>query len=101
MNACPIPPRYALALLLPFTLGCARAAALPPLPTLPPPPPMPAPQISGVQAAVLMDVQSGQVLAAAAPTRELNPSGLVKLMTAYVVHQAEMQGLIHADQPVP
>ncbi|MHB0889363.1 D-alanyl-D-alanine carboxypeptidase family protein [Acidithiobacillus sp.] len=101
MKACPIPPRYTLALLLPFTLSCARAAALPPLPTLPPPPPMPAPRISGAQAAVLMDVQSGQVLAAAAPTRELNPSGLVKLMTAYVVHQAETQGLIHADQTVP
>ncbi|MCY0873073.1 MAG: hypothetical protein OWQ56_10335 [Acidithiobacillus caldus] len=31
---------------------------VPPLPSPPPPPPMPAPQISGVQAAVLLDVQT-------------------------------------------
>ncbi len=101
MKGCPISLRYTLVLLLPFALNSGRAAALPPLPTLPPPPPMPAPQLAGVQAAVLMDVQSGQVLAAEAPTRELNPSGLVKLMTAYVLHQAEGQGLIHAHQGVP
>lgn len=101
MKGCPISLRYTLVLLLPFALNSARAAALPPLPTLPPPPPMPAPRLAGVQAAVLMDVQIGQVLAAEAPTRELNPSGLVKLMTAYVLQQAEAQGLIHAQEAVP
>jgi len=75
-------------------------AAVPPLPSPPPPPPMPAPQISGVQAAVLLDVGTDQVLMDEHGDRPLNPSGLVKLMTAYLLLQAEHQGLVRPDQKV-
>lgn len=83
-------------------MGSAIAAvppALPPLPSapsLPLPPRMLAPQIDA-QAAVLLDVSSAQTLLAQSPDTPVNPSGLVKLMTAFVLSQAEQQGLLHAD----
>ncbi|WP_297469044.1 D-alanyl-D-alanine carboxypeptidase family protein [Acidithiobacillus sp.] len=82
--------------------GGANAATpgLPPLPTLPPPPPMPAPQLTGIQGAVLLDVNSGQVLVAENAEKPLNPSGLVKLMTAYVMYQAEKQGLVPPQRQI-
>ncbi|MHB8211359.1 MAG: D-alanyl-D-alanine carboxypeptidase family protein [Acidithiobacillus sp.] len=91
-----------LALVAMIAWGSANAAtpSLPPLPTLPPPPPMPVPQLTGVQGAVLLDVNSGQVLMAENAEKPLNPSGLVKLMTAYVMYQAEKQGLVQPQQQV-
>jgi D-alanyl-D-alanine carboxypeptidase (penicillin-binding protein 5/6) len=61
---------------------------------------MPAPQLTGVQGAVLLDVSSGQALVAENAEKPLNPSGLVKLMTAYVMYQAEKQGLVPPQQQV-
>jgi D-alanyl-D-alanine carboxypeptidase (penicillin-binding protein 5/6) len=61
---------------------------------------MPVPQLTGVQGAVLLDVNSGQVLMAENAEKPLNPSGLVKLMTAYVMYQAEKQGLVQPQQQV-
>ena len=91
-----------LALVALFVVGGANAATpgLPPLPTLPPPPPMPAPQLTSIQAAVLLDVNSGQVLVAENAEKPLNPSGLVKVMTAYVMYQAEKQGLVAPQRQV-
>ena len=91
-----------LALVALLVWGGANAATpdLPPLPTLPPPPPMPAPQLTGIQGAVLLDVNSGQVLVAENAEKPLNPSGLVKLMTAYVMYQAEKQGLVPPQRQV-
>ncbi|MGE4530513.1 MAG: D-alanyl-D-alanine carboxypeptidase family protein, partial [Acidithiobacillus sp.] len=82
--------------------GSAVAATppLPPLPTLPPPPPMPAPQLTGVQSAVLLDINSGQILMAEHDGKAVNPSGLVKLMTAYLMYQAEKQGLVQLGENV-
>ncbi|MFA7495982.1 MAG: D-alanyl-D-alanine carboxypeptidase family protein [Acidithiobacillus sp.] len=82
--------------------GSAVAATppLPPLPTLPPPPPMPAPQLTGVQSAVLLDINSGQILMAEHDGKAVNPSGLVKLMTAYLMYQAEKQGLVRLGENV-
>ncbi len=90
-------PVLGLATLLPTQIALG---GVPPLPSPPPPPPMPAPQISGVQAAVLLDVQTDQVLMDEHGNRPLNPSGLVKLMTAYLLLQAEHQGLVRPDQNV-
>ncbi|WP_163054461.1 D-alanyl-D-alanine carboxypeptidase family protein [Acidithiobacillus ferrooxidans] len=91
-----------LALVALLVWGGANAATpdLPPMPTLPPPPPMPAPQLTGIQGAVLLDVNSGQVLVAENAEKPLNPSGLVKLMTAYVMYQAEKQGLVPPQRQV-
>ncbi|THD11756.1 D-alanyl-D-alanine carboxypeptidase family protein [Metallibacterium scheffleri] len=99
-------PRWRIAaLVLVAALGSAIAAArpdLPPLPTIPAlplPPRMLAPQI-GARAAVLLDVNSGQTLLAQNADAAVNPSGLVKLMTAFVLGQAEQQGLLHAGSTV-
>jgi D-alanyl-D-alanine carboxypeptidase (penicillin-binding protein 5/6) len=99
-------PRLRIAaLVLVAALGSAIAAArpdLPPLPTIPAlplPPRMLAPQI-GARAAVLLDVNSGQTLLAQNADAAVNPSGLVKLMTAFVLGQAEQQGLLHVGSTV-
>ncbi|PKY10897.1 peptidase M15 [Acidithiobacillus marinus] len=92
-----------LAITAVFAWGSVAYAAvppLPPMPTLPPPPPMPAPQLTSIQSAVLLDVNSGQVLMAENDQKPVNPSGLVKLMTAYLLYQAEKQGLIQPSEKV-
>ncbi len=76
------------------------ARAVVPVPTPPTPPPLPAPQIAGVKAAVLLDVHTGQVLLDQNGSTETDPSGLVKLMTAYLLYQAESQKLLTPTQRV-
>ncbi len=92
-----------LAMMAVLAWGSAASAAtppLPPMPTLPPPPPMPAPQLTGIQSAVLLDINSGQILMAENDEKPVNPSGLVKLMTAYLMYQAEKQGLVQPGENV-
>ena len=88
----------ALALAAMMAWGGANAAT-PDLPS-PPPPPLPAPRLTDIQGAVLLDVNSGQVLMADHAEKSLNPSGLVKLMTAYVLYQAEKQGMVQPQAAV-
>lgn len=90
----------ALALLLAARVHAGTA--LPPLPPplLPPVPKLTAPRIGGVRAAVLMDVGSGQVLLAQGADAHVQPSGLVKLMTALLLVQARHQGLLMPGQQV-
>ncbi|MDA8246861.1 D-alanyl-D-alanine carboxypeptidase family protein [Acidithiobacillus sp.] len=89
-----LPKVLALVVLIVWGSAYAVTPNLPVLPTLPPPPPTPVPQLTGIQGAILLDVNSGQVLMAEHAEKPLNPSGLVKLMTAYVLYQAERQGIV-------
>ncbi|MDS4022086.1 MAG: D-alanyl-D-alanine carboxypeptidase family protein [Candidatus Competibacter sp.] len=87
-------PLLLLPLLLIFAwlnLGwtAARAAE-----TIPPPPQVP------VRAYVLMDHQSGNLLANAKGDERMEPASITKLMTAYVVYKALKSGKIHLDDKV-
>ncbi len=59
----------------------------------------PAPQLDD-NAYVLMDYQSGMILAASNPDRRLGPASLTKLMTSYIVEQALMKGTLQEDDEV-
>jgi D-alanyl-D-alanine carboxypeptidase (penicillin-binding protein 5/6) len=59
------------------------------------------PTLPGFTAYVLMDASSGAVLAEAAPTLQLPPASLVKLMTAHIAYQAIHHGSLKPDQTVP
>ncbi len=90
-------------LALGLATGAHAAGTLPPLPQQPPlplPPSMLAPQIGDVRSAVLLDVNSDQVLLSQDGTARVPPSGLAKLMTALLLSQAERQGLLHPAQTV-
>jgi D-alanyl-D-alanine carboxypeptidase (penicillin-binding protein 5/6) len=59
------------------------------------------PTLPGFTAYVLMDGATGTVLAEAAPTLQLPPASLVKLMTAHITYQALHHGSLKPDQTVP
>jgi D-alanyl-D-alanine carboxypeptidase (penicillin-binding protein 5/6) len=59
------------------------------------------PTLPGFTAYVLMDGTTGTVLAEAAPTLQLPPASLVKLMTAHITYQALHHGSLKPDQTVP
>jgi D-alanyl-D-alanine carboxypeptidase (penicillin-binding protein 5/6) len=59
------------------------------------------PTLPGFTAYVLMDATTGTVLAEAAPTLQLPPASLVKLMTAHITYQALHHGSLKPDQTVP
>ncbi len=61
---------------------------------------VPAPSIAA-RAWVLLDVTSGQTLAASEPDRRVEPASLTKLMTAYVVFNAVREGRLALDQRPP
>ncbi|MFO1420747.1 MAG: D-alanyl-D-alanine carboxypeptidase family protein [Candidatus Competibacteraceae bacterium] len=67
----------------------ARAAE-----AIPPPPQVP------VRAYVLMDHQSGNLLANVKGDERMEPASITKLMTAYVVYKALKSGKIHLDDKV-
>lgn len=67
----------------------ARAAE-----AIPPPPQVP------VRAYVLMDHQSGNLLANAKGDERMEPASITKLMTGYVVYKALKSGKIHLDDKV-
>ncbi|MDE3079477.1 MAG: D-alanyl-D-alanine carboxypeptidase [Paracoccaceae bacterium] len=66
------------------------------IPGAPPPPPLP-----DVAAYVLMDAQTGTVIAARDAQIPRAPASLTKLMTAYLTYQAIARGLLKPDQTVP
>ncbi|MDE2272595.1 MAG: D-alanyl-D-alanine carboxypeptidase [Gammaproteobacteria bacterium] len=62
--------------------------------------PIPAPPQFQAKSYVLMDANSGQVLAASNPDLQTEPASLTKLMTVYVVFNALKDGVISLDTPV-
>lgn len=62
--------------------------------------PIPAPPQFAAKSYVLMDANSGQILAASNPDLRTEPASLTKLMTVYVVFSALKSGVIHLDTPV-
>lgn len=62
--------------------------------------PMP-PTLPQQSAYVLMDAQTGAVIAAKAPDQPWPPASLTKLMTAYLTYQAVARGTLKMDQTVP
>src|SRR5579859_6365947 len=82
-------PRCKLKSLLACLLFCLATAAqaLP----IPAPPQFPA------KSYVLMDANSGQVIAASNADAHREPASLTKLMTAYVVFHAMRDGVLHLD----
>jgi len=69
----------------------ARAAALEPVP----------PPIPDCKSYVLMDAQTGAVIAEKNPNLQLPPASLTKLMTAYLSYQALAEGRLHWQQQIP
>jgi D-alanyl-D-alanine carboxypeptidase (penicillin-binding protein 5/6) len=59
------------------------------------------PTLPGFTSYVLMDATTGAVLAEAAPTLQLPPASLAKLMTAHLTYQALHHGSLKPDQTVP
>lgn len=80
--------RFALAVSL--ATGALSAQAQPPVP----------PEIAA-KAYLLMDITSGQMLAAKDPDKTVEPASLTKLMTAYVVFDALRSGKINLAQTFP
>jgi D-alanyl-D-alanine carboxypeptidase (penicillin-binding protein 5/6) len=59
------------------------------------------PTLPGMTAYVLMDASSGAVLGEAAPSLQVPPASLTKLMTAHLAFQALHHGALKPDQIVP
>lgn len=59
------------------------------------------PVLPNMASYVLMDARTGAILAEAAPTLELPPASLTKLMTAHLVYQALAHGSLKLTQIVP
>jgi len=66
----------------------ARAEPIPPPPQLP------------VKGYVLMDYQSGNLLANLKGDERMEPASITKLMTGYVIYKALKAGKIHLDDKV-
>jgi D-alanyl-D-alanine carboxypeptidase (penicillin-binding protein 5/6) len=62
---------------------------------------LPTPPALAAKSWLLLEVASGQELAAQAPDQRLDPASLTKLMTAYLSFAAIRQGTIKLDQTVP
>lgn len=73
------------------SLGLPRA-----MPGAPAPPLLP-----DAASYVVLDAQTGTVIAEKAPTLSRAPASLTKLMTAYLTYQAIARGALKADQAVP
>ncbi len=76
------------------------AAALEPPPSEAPATPIPAPPDLKARSFILLDHDSGRVLAALDPDSRQEPASLTKLMTAYVVFKALEEGRIKLDDMV-
>ena len=59
------------------------------------------PTLPDMTAYVLMDASTGAILAEAAPTLQIPPASLTKLMTAHLVYQALHGGSLKLNQTVP
>ncbi|MEF8729967.1 MAG: D-alanyl-D-alanine carboxypeptidase family protein [Accumulibacter sp.] len=62
---------------------------------------LPTPPSLAARSWLLVDVASGQTLAAQAPDLRLEPASLTKLMTAYLAFAAIRQGTLKLEQTVP
>lgn len=84
-----------LLVVLPLTLASlgASAQSRPPLPT-------PEPPRFEASSYILMDFDSGQVLASRNPTEQVDPASITKLMTAYIVFHELAQGNASLDDEV-
>ena len=80
--------------MLRLLLALALALPLAAFADAPPPPPVAA------RAWLLLDYQSGQILAAHKADERVEPASLTKLMTAYLVFAALRQKKIAPEQPV-
>jgi D-alanyl-D-alanine carboxypeptidase (penicillin-binding protein 5/6) len=83
-------------LLARFSLACLCLAA-----TFPAAAQMPQPPEIAARAYLLLDVTSGQVLAARTPDEPVEPASLTKLMTAYLVFDALKSGKLSLTQTLP
>jgi D-alanyl-D-alanine carboxypeptidase (penicillin-binding protein 5/6) len=72
----------------------APAADAPAAPVIPPPPEIAA------KAYILIDYNSGQVLAESHADERLEPASLTKIMTAYLTFRALKEGTLHLDDMV-
>jgi D-alanyl-D-alanine carboxypeptidase (penicillin-binding protein 5/6) len=79
------------ALLLAAATALAHAAA----------PPVPPPPVLKASSWVLVDQQSGQVIAGHRANDAVEPASITKLMTAYAVFQALREGKLKLDTAVP
>ncbi len=61
---------------------------------------IPSPPQVPVRGYILMDYQSGNILANLKGDERMEPASITKLMTAYVVYKAVKTGKIHLDDPV-
>ncbi len=62
--------------------------------------PIPSPPQLNAKSYVLMDANSGQVIAASSPDMHNEPASLTKLMTTYVVFHALKDNVIQMDEPI-
>ncbi len=81
-----------------FLLWAPWASAVVPTPMLPIPP---APALPDVASYVLMDYQTGQIIAAKSEHLRRAPASLTKLMTAYLTYQALQGGTLHSGEAIP
>ena len=65
------------------------------------PPPIPAPPAIAAKAYILIDANSGKVLAESEADAPLEPASLTKIMTAYITFQELAKGSLHVDDMVP
>jgi D-alanyl-D-alanine carboxypeptidase (penicillin-binding protein 5/6) len=103
-------PLLAISTLALFVTGCsgsndqsaATPAASPTTPAVEPAPPVPLPAPPAVKARsfILIDHDSGRVLAALEPDSRQEPASLTKLMSAYVVFRSLKEGRIKLDDQV-
>ncbi len=61
---------------------------------------MPSPPQLENKAYLLMDFESGQILAASNPDEQLPPASLTKMMTSFIIEQKLMAGTLKEDEPV-
>lgn len=78
--------------------AAVSAHAVTPTPQLPIPP---APSLPNVASYVVLDYQTGQVIASKDPDLRRAPASLTKLMTAYLTYQAIAGGSLRLDESVP
>lgn len=64
------------------------------------PPPIPAPPAIDAKAYVLMDFDTGKILAESNADARLEPASLTKIMTAYIAFQELAKGSLHLDDMV-
>jgi D-alanyl-D-alanine carboxypeptidase (penicillin-binding protein 5/6) len=93
--------RFSWLLALPWLMVLAQPAPDPaPVPAAPPPAPTPAPPAVGGNAFLLVDHDSGFVIAESNADQRLEPASLTKIMTAYVVFRELRYGTLKLEDQV-